>query len=274
MAHVSGLEQTGQEGRRVHLGAHLRRVEEPSVPLGRGLAQPVDLVRFGGDDEHAGALPLDVEAESLDLGLHTVEVLQAHRRRAGRSRWATASFRSQRRASGSRRRSRRCAPTPPTRSGWPRSARCAGPDCVARRAVPSTDPVYPPPTTSRSHVIGPDSARVVRPRDVQPHRPEGACGERTFDQIRGRRGRRTPSPQLRPYGGRGRRHGFALAGAAEARVGGGGDRRLDCRVARVRARCPSPADRTRSRTGRATAARARTSRTIATYSCVCSFQML
>ena len=50
-------------------------VEKPSLPRVRGVAQPVDLMGLGGDRQHAGALPLRVEPEALDIGLHAVEVL-------------------------------------------------------------------------------------------------------------------------------------------------------------------------------------------------------
>ena len=76
------------------LAAHPVAVEELPLPLGGGLFEPSDLVGLGGYREHAGALPFDVEVEFRELILHAVEILHAHRREAGQSRWATATFHS------------------------------------------------------------------------------------------------------------------------------------------------------------------------------------
>ena len=63
---------------RVHLGADLSFVERPTLALPGRLLEPLDLVRFGGHGEHPGALPVDLQAEFVDLGLHAVEILHPH----------------------------------------------------------------------------------------------------------------------------------------------------------------------------------------------------
>ena len=74
-----GAVQACEIGRRVYLVPHLVHVEQPSLAPGGGLSQPVDLMRFGGDRQHAGALPFRIESQLFDVVLHAVEVLQAHR---------------------------------------------------------------------------------------------------------------------------------------------------------------------------------------------------
>jgi hypothetical protein len=74
-----GVEEAGEVGRRVHFIADPLQTEQPSLAIGGSLLQPGDLVRFGGDRQHARTLPFRVEAQLLDVGLHAVEVLQSYR---------------------------------------------------------------------------------------------------------------------------------------------------------------------------------------------------
>ena len=90
----------------------------------RLVAQPLDLVLLDGDGQGPGALALAVQAEVAHVGLEGVEVL---RRRAGLEDVVLLG------PAGPAvllavgedwpRRSRRCDPTPPTRSSRPRAAR-------------------------------------------------------------------------------------------------------------------------------------------------------
>ncbi len=64
------FEGSGQEDRAVDLGSHGGPVEK----LPGALASPLDLVRFDGHLEHAGALELAVDTEVGDVGRHALEV--------------------------------------------------------------------------------------------------------------------------------------------------------------------------------------------------------
>ena len=59
--------------------ADLPQVEQPALAVAGRLLQPVDLMGFGGNRQHPVALPFDVEAQPLDVGLHAIEVFQPHR---------------------------------------------------------------------------------------------------------------------------------------------------------------------------------------------------
>src|SRR3954449_12167950 len=61
------------------LVADLAQVEQLPLAMGGGVGEPIDLVWFGRHRQHAGALPFGVEPERLDIGLHAIEVLPAHR---------------------------------------------------------------------------------------------------------------------------------------------------------------------------------------------------
>ena len=74
-----GVEQAGEVGRRVNLVAHLLQAQKPAVAFRCSLLQPLDLMGLGGNRQHARTLPFGVQAQSLDVGLHAVEVLSAHR---------------------------------------------------------------------------------------------------------------------------------------------------------------------------------------------------
>ena len=89
--HPVGVEHPTQVRRRVHLGAHLVRVEQPhpvAVPAGQvGVGgQPVELVRLDGDGQLAGALEVAVDVE-----LATVAAMASRFSRPRRSSSPTSS---------------------------------------------------------------------------------------------------------------------------------------------------------------------------------------
>ena len=74
-----GAVQARQIGRRMNLVADFAQAEQLPLPIGGGVGEPIDLMWFGRHQQHAGALPFGVEPERLDIGLHAIEVLPAHR---------------------------------------------------------------------------------------------------------------------------------------------------------------------------------------------------
>ncbi len=236
---------------------------------------------FRGHRQHAGALPFDVESERLDVGLHAVEVLHAHRLegvnlvgpaclsvlqsvcQAGVDEAAVAARRG---------------PADPVgvdeHDAAIRISLC-GMQCGPQPGVAPTD---------NQQVAGERSGclRVFRPRNVEPHRAEGACRKRTFDQagidvgikhrlhIADTTGWPRIVAQISPGG-----HRFS-AGAGEP-----GQHGVDlCANFRRFVNIKSTIGRRPSRRSEdeaepvAPPRRGRTSRAIATYSWVCSFQML
>ena len=130
-------EQAGEVRRRMHLGADLRRPRNrPLAVVGR-LLQPVDLMRFGRDRQHPGALPFDVELSRSISACMPSRILAPIASSVSIS-LGQRAFRSPGRGSGWRRRSRRCDRRPPTRPVRPRSGRSADPDCAGRHAMRST----------------------------------------------------------------------------------------------------------------------------------------
>jgi hypothetical protein len=63
----------------MNLVAHCAATEQLPFALSGGIGQPLDLMWFRGHRQHAGALPFGVEPQRLNVGLHAVEVLLAHR---------------------------------------------------------------------------------------------------------------------------------------------------------------------------------------------------
>ena len=173
--------KTRQVGRRVHLRAHLVCVEKPTFSPACGVAQPVDLMGFGGDRQHAGALPLRVQPEALDIGLHTVEVLYAHLVErvdlVGPARFSVLGAVRQARVDEAAVAARRRPPDPVRLDQDDGAIGIAfgGVQCRPQPGVSAADD---------EQVAGDrlGQRRVIRPRDVQPHRAEGACRKRTFDQ--------------------------------------------------------------------------------------------
>ena len=74
-----GAEQTRQVGRRRHLRAHLVLRDELALAAVCRLLQPGHLVWLRRHRKHSGALPVDIEPQPRNIGLHAIEVLAPHR---------------------------------------------------------------------------------------------------------------------------------------------------------------------------------------------------
>ena len=194
-----GVEQAGEIGRRIDFGTHPSPSRKrPSPSAADSSSQPTWCGSVATD-----SMPVRCQStsrlEPLDLGLHAVEVLHAHRvelvdlvgpprlsvlKSVGQARVDEPAVATRRRPAD--------AVGLDQHDALVRIALC-GMQCRPQPGVAAADD---------QQVAGDrrGQARIVGPLDVEPHRSEGACGQRTFDQCGSRPWRRTPFPQLGPYG--------------------------------------------------------------------------
>ena len=177
-----GVVQAREIGGRMNLVADFAQAQLLPLSFCGGVGEPVDLMRFGCHQQHAGALPFRVEPERLDIGLHPVEVLPAHRlecvnlvgpaglsvlpavREAGVDEAAVAT------------RGRPADPVGIDEDDAAIRISLGGMQCGPQPGVAAAD--HQQVADDRSG--GP---RVVGSRDFQPHRVEGACRKGAFDQA-------------------------------------------------------------------------------------------
>ena len=178
-----GVVQASQVGRRMNLVADSsRRPSNCPSPCVGGVGEPVDLMWFGRHRQHAGALPFGVEPERLDVGLHAVEVLPAHRLErvnlVGPARLSVLQAVCQAGVDEAAVAPRRGPADPVGLDEHDAAIRISlgGMQCGPQPRVTPAD--HQQVADDRS-----GSLRVLGPRDVEPHRAEGACRKGTFDQA-------------------------------------------------------------------------------------------
>jgi hypothetical protein len=162
--------------------ADFAQAEQLPLAMGGGVGEPVDLMWFGRHRQHAGALPFGVEPERLDIGLHAVEVLPAHRLErvnlVGPARLSILQAVCQAGVDEAAVAPRR-GPTDPVGLDQDDTAiriSLGGMQCGPQPRVAPAD--HQQVADDRS-----GSLRVLGPRDVEPHRAEVACCKGTFDQA-------------------------------------------------------------------------------------------